>query len=453
MQNLKENWNKLLDLLEKEVTAVSFDLWIKTCEPIEIKNNCLIIGASSETAKKRILELHSNQIKLAIAEAFEDVTSFEIFSPEEANEYESHKEKEPTNVISSDIVEQATNRKLNPKYTFDSFVVGKSNQFVYAASRSVAENPSGKINPLFIYGGVGLGKTHLMHAIGNYLAQTRPELKVCYVTCEQFTNDYIDSLRTSGNKDKSISQFREKYRNVDVLIVDDIQFIANKLETQEEFFHTFNDLYQNNKQVIIASDRSPKEIPTLTDRLTSRLMSGLMQDIQSPDFETRVAILKKKAQEEGYNVDDEVIDFIAEKIDTNIRELEGSLSKVCFYANLLGKKFATMDDAKEALKEEVAEKTSLSPDTIIETVCKYYNVSKQDLLGKKKNKEFVDPRQMCMYLITELLDLQLASVGKIFDKKDHTTIIYARDKISAQLKSNQKLKVEATDLKNMIMKR
>ena len=452
MQNLKENWLKVLDLLEREVTAVSFDLWIKSCEPLALKNDCLIIKASSETAKQRILQLHAEQLKLAIAEVFDSVNSFEVFSPDEAEEYEKQQEVVPVTVITDDIKQQTSRSKFNPKYTFDSFVVGKSNQYVYAASRNVAEHPSEKFNPLFIYGGVGLGKTHLMHAIGNYLLKTRPELKVCYVTCEQFTNDYINSLR-STTKDNSISQFREKYRNVDVLMVDDIQFIANKLETQEEFFHTFNDLYQNEKQVIIASDRPPKEIPTLTDRIITRLMSGLTQDVQSPDFETRVAILTKKAQEESYNIEDEVIDYLAEKIDTNIRELEGSLSKVCFYANLLGKKFANMDDALEALKDDVTEKESLSPNTIIDTVCKYYNISKTDLLGKKKNKEFVDPRQVCMYLITDLLDLPLASIGKIFDKKDHTTIIYARDKISNALKTSQKLKVEVSDLKNMILKK
>ncbi len=451
MQNLKENWLKVLDLLEREVTAVSFDLWIKSCEPIELKDDCLVIRANSETAKQRILQMHADQLKLALAEVFENISKFEILSPQEAEEYQVKQSESNITEIPEELVNQTANRKFNPKYTFDSFVVGKSNQFVYAASRSVAENPSGKINPLFIYGGVGLGKTHLMHAIGNYLAKTRPELKVCYVTCDQFTNDYIDSLHGT-NKEQNISKFREKYRNVDVLIVDDIQFLTKRIETQEEFFNTFNDLYQNNKQIIIASDRPPKEIATLSDRLKSRFSSGLMQDVQGPDFETRVAILKKKAQENEYNVDDDVIEFLAEKIDTNIRELEGSLSKVCFYANLLGKKFATMDDANAALKDEVSEKTSLTPDKIIEVVCKYYNVSKADLLGKKKNKEFVDPRQMCMYLITDMLDLPLASIGKIFDKKDHTTIIYARDKISNALKTNQKLKVEASDLKSMILK-
>ena len=449
MQNLKENWSKVLNLLEKEVTAVSFDLWIKTLEPVEIKNDCLIIKASSETAKQRVLNMHSSQIKLVLSEVFDNINCFEILNDEE---FEVYNKQQLEVKCSTEEVPVKVGQKLNPKYTFDSFVVGKSNQYVYAASRNVAENPSGKINPLFIYGGVGLGKTHLMHAIGNYLQAKNNKLKVVYVTCEKFTNDYIDSLRGT-NKDKSINQFRQKYRNVDVLIVDDIQFITNKMETQEEFFNTFNDLYQNDKQIIISSDRPPKEIATLSDRLKSRFSSGLMQDVQSPDFETRVAILKKKAQEENYNIEDEVINELAERIDTNIRELEGSLSKVCFYANLLGKKFATMEDLNEALKDDQKDKSQLSPNVIIDTVCKYYNVSKNDLIGKKKNKEIVDPRQMCMYLITELLDLPLASIGSVLGGRDHTTIIHARDKISNAIKTNQKIKIEASDLKNMILKK
>ena len=449
MQNLKENWLKVLDLLEKEVTAVSFDLWIKTLEPVEINNDCLIIKASSETAKQRVLNMHSGQIKLVLSEVFDNINCFEILNDEEFDEY---KKQQVDVKCSTEEVPTRVGQKLNPKYTFDSFVVGKSNQYAYAVSRNVAENPSGKFNPLFIYGGVGLGKTHLMHAIGNYLQSKNSKLKVVYVTCEKFTNDYIDSLR-NNNKDKSITSFREKYRNVDVLIVDDIQFITNKMETQEEFFNTFNDLYQNDKQIIISSDRPPKEIATLSDRLKSRFASGVMQDVQLPDFETRVAILKKKAQEENYNIEDEVINELAERIDTNIRELEGSLSKVCFYANLLGKKFATMEDLNEALKDEQKDKSQLNPKVIIDTVCKYYNISKTDLVGKKKNKEIVDPRQMCMYLITELLDLPLASIGTLFGGRDHTTIIHARDKISNAIKTNQKLKIEANDLKNLILKK
>lgn len=451
MQNLKENWLKVLDSMEREVTAVSFDLWIKTLEPLEVKDNCLILIASSQTAKERCLSSHATQLKLAIGENFEDVNSFEVLSPEEKDEYEKARKPETSTIIPEEI-KNSNSQKFNPKYTFDSFVVGKSNQIVYAASRNVAENPGTKHNPLFIYGGVGLGKTHIMHAIGNYLKTHSPQLKVMYVTCEKFTNDYIDSLRGS-NKDKSITQFREKYRNLDVLMVDDIQFITNKIETQEEFFHTFNDLYQNNKQIVIASDRPPKEIATLSDRLKSRFASGLIQDIQSPDFETRVAILKKKAQEENYNIKDEVITYLAEKIDTNIRELEGYLGKVCFYANLNGKRFASMEDALEALKDDVTEKEAISADLIFETVCKYYNVSRDDLIGKKKNKEIVDPRQVCVYLFTELMDLPLTSIGSLFGGRDHTTIMHARDKITDSIKSNTRLKVSVSDLKSMILKK
>lgn len=441
MQNLNEKWKQVVDLLEKEVSVASLEIFVKTCDPIAIKNDCLLIRAETETAKKRINEILIDQFKLAINEVFDDIKGFEILSPLEAEDMLSQTKQDER------LLDEQKGKKFNTKYTFDSFVVGKSNQFVYAASRKIAENPNAKINPLYIYGGVGLGKTHLMHAIGNYISKNNPELKILYVTCEQFTNDYIDHLQ---KKDKSINDFREYYRNLDVLMIDDIQFIANKIGTQEEFFNTFNELYQSNKQIIIASDRPPKDIPTLSDRLKSRFACGLMQDIQTPDFETRVAILKKKAQEEEYNIDDEVINYLAEKIDTNIRELEGCLTKVCYYANLLGKKFATMEDALDALKDEVTETKALSPDVIIDTVCKYYNVSRDDLLGKKKNKEIVDPRQMCMYLITDLLDLPLASIGKIFGGKDHTTIIHARDKISQNLKTNQKLKLEASDIKSMI---
>ncbi len=272
-----------------------------------------------------------------------------------------------------------------------------------------------------------------------------------YATCEKFTNDYIESLR--ANKDMANFEFREKYRNLDVLMIDDIQFISNKTSTQEEFFHTFNDLYQRQKQIIIASDRPPKEIATLEERLRSRFTSGLIQDIQTPDFETRVAILRKKAQQEKYSIDDEVINFIAEKIDTNIREMEGILSKVFFFATLLGKKSATLEEAYEAMKENMDEiKEGLSPDMVIDTVCKYFNISKNDIVGKKKNKEIVEPRMICIYLICELLDLPLVAIGKKFGDRDHTTIMHARDKITEQIKTNNKIKVYITDIKDLLTK-
>lgn len=450
MQELQIMWERVLSKLEMMTTAVSFDLWIRPLEVLEFKDyNTLILVASSTTAKNQLLKNHKNQIQNAINEVFNDKIEFEIFDQNEKDEY--IKTNTPAKNQKIDEEGDKSHSNFNEKYTFDNFVVGKSNQFVYAAAKSVAENPGQKFNPLFIYGGVGLGKTHLLHAIGNYLKSAYPDKKVMYATCEKFTNDYIESLR--ANKDMANFEFREKYRNLDVLMIDDIQFISNKTSTQEEFFHTFNDLYQRQKQIIIASDRPPKEIATLEERLRSRFTSGLIQDIQTPDFETRVAILRKKAQQEKYSIDDDVINFIAEKIDTNIREMEGILSKVFFFATLLGKKSATLTEAYEAMKENMDEiKEGLSPDMVIDTVCKYFNISKNDIVGKKKNKEIVEPRMICIYLICELLDLPLVAIGKKFGGRDHTTVMHARDKITEQLKTNNKIKVYITDIKDLLTK-
>lgn len=450
MQELQIMWERVLSKLEMMTTAVSFDLWIRPLEVLEFKDyNTLILVASSTTAKNQLLKNHKIQLQNAINEVFNDNINFEILDQNEKDEYI----KTNTPAKNQKVEEEGnkTNSNFNEKYTFDNFVVGKSNQFVYAAAKSVAENPGQKFNPLFIYGGVGLGKTHLLHAIGNYIKSAYPDKKIMYATCEKFTNDYIESLR--ANKDMANFEFREKYRNLDVLMIDDIQFISNKTSTQEEFFHTFNDLYQRQKQIIIASDRPPKEIATLEERLRSRFTSGLIQDIQTPDFETRVAILRKKAQQEKYSIDDEVINFIAEKIDTNIREMEGILSKVFFFATLLGKKSATLEEAYEAMKENMDEiKEGLSSDMVIDTVCKYFNISKSDIVGKKKNKEIVEPRMICIYLICELLDLPLVAIGKKFGDRDHTTIMHARDKITEQIKTNNKIKVYITDIKDLLTK-
>jgi len=443
MQKMKEIWQEILKILQNEVTAVSFDLWIKALEPFDFSEGVLYLSITSETAKNRVLKLHKEQILKALKKVSDEVTDFKIMT---IDEKDSFLKENKTNEADEKINRPINN--FNPKYTFDSFVVGNSNKFVYAAARGVAENPFSKINPLFIYGGVGLGKTHLLHAIGNYIKDKNPELKIIYATCEKFIYDYVEGLKNS--KDRVNSSFREKYRNLDVLMVDDIQFISKATATQEEFFHTFNDLYQNNKQIIIASDRPPKEIATLEERLKSRFSMGLIQDIQTPDYETRLAILQKKAQQEHYSIDDEVLFYIAENCDTNIREMEGILSKVHFYANLLGKESATMEEVQEALKDQIRiNKQDLIPERIIDCVCQYYSINKSDLIGKKKNKEIVEPRQICIYLICEMLDLPLSSIGQLFGGRDHTTVIHSREKITNLIKNNSRYKTIVNDLKSM----
>ncbi len=449
MQNLTEKWALVLKEIEHEVTAVSFDLWIKNLEPVDITDDKIILFANTQNAKNQVLKLHKEKLIKAISTIFDTVNDFVIIDPTEKSDYLQNKEKHVEEQVVDTPVEKVQSI-FNEKYTFNNFVVGKSNQFVYAAAKSVAEDPGNKFNPLFIYGGSGLGKTHLLHAIGNYIKSNNPKLNVIYVTCETFTNDYLYSLRS--NKDNSTKLFRDKYRSCDVLMIDDIQFITGKTSTQEEFFHTFNDLFQNNKQIIICSDRHPREIETLEERLRTRFVSGLTQDIQQPDFETRLAILQKKVQIEKYSVEPEVLEYIAKNIDTNIRELEGALKGTYFHSKLFDKPSATLDDAVDTIKETVETTTTkLSPERIIEVVCKYYNVQESDLVGKKRNKEIVDPRQTCMYLITDMIpDMPLLSIGRLFGGRDHTTVIHARDKIAENLKSNTNLKTTVNDLKAMI---
>ncbi len=449
MQDLNQMWEKVLSKIEPLVSIVSYELWLEPIVPLDYTDK-LILVANSVTAKKQLQKNHAKELGEAIRDVFGADTEYEILDPDEKEEY--LKKNKPETIVDEQNKEEDENM-FNAKYTFDNFVVGKSNQVCYAAAKAVAENPGHKFNPLFIYGGVGLGKTHLLHAIGNYIKQNNPKLKIKYVSCNQFTNDFVESLGSNKDKGptKGTAAFREKYRSVDVLMVDDIQFLTKRIETQEEFFNTFNDLYQQDKQIIISSDRPPKEIETLTDRLRSRFVSGFIQDIQAPDYETRIAILRKKAQIERYFIDDDAIDFIAEKVDTNIREMEGSLGKVYFFATLLGKKNATLEDAKEALKEQAEEQNKrITPELIIQTVSKYYGVEYKELIGKKKSKEIVEPRMMAIYLISDMLEVPLVSIGKLFGGRDHTTIIHSRDKITEKLKKDHKTKVILDDIKKQI---
>ena len=447
MHDLNSLWKAVLDKLELTVSNVSFVMWFKPLKVLDfVDNKKLVIATNSTSAKNQILRNYFDKLTSAVKDIFGENIDIEVLDQNEEIEYikingKKTKEKE---------VDIAKN-PFNSKYTFENFVVGKSNQFVYAAARAVAEHPGEKFNPLFIYGGVGLGKTHILHAIGNYIKQYNPNLNVMYVTCEQFANDYIESLGSAA-KNKAVLEFRTKYRNLDVLMVDDIQFISKKTSTQEEFFHTFNELYQNNKQIIITSDRPPKDIDTLADRLRSRFTSGLIQDIQQPDLETRIAILRKKCQIEKYVIDDDVIDFIAERINTNIRELEGMLSKVYFLANLSNKHSATMEEALEAFNGQLEEDKNegLSPDDIIDTVCRYFDITRQDIVGKKKSKDVVEPRMIAIYLISEILEIPLVSIGKIFGGRDHTTIMHSRDKISDELKTSHKVQSFVSEIKKML---
>lgn len=447
MQELKKIWETILEKLELSVSNVSFVMWFKPLKVIDlIDGKKLVISANSTSAKNQILRNFMDKLTEVASDVIGENVEIEVLDQKEELAYiEKNGDKNSQKEI------EVTKNPFNAKYTFDNFVVGKSNQFVYAAAHAVAEHPGEKFNPLFIYGGVGLGKTHLLHAIGNYLREFNPNLKVSYVTCEQFANAYIESLG-SNSKMKATSEFRSKYRNLDVLMVDDIQFISNKVGTQEEFFHTFNELRENNKQVIITSDRPPKEIPALTDRLASRFSSGILQDIQSPDLETKIAILRKKCQLEKYVIDDDVINYIAEHIDSNIRELEGMLAKVYFLANILGKKSATMEEALEAFNGQAEEDKNegFTPESIIDGVCKYFDITKEDIVGKKKSKEVVEPRMIAIYLISELLEIPLVSIGKLFGGRDHTTIMHSRDKIADQMKTSHKMQTLVSDIKKML---
>lgn len=442
MDNILAKWDEVLkELMNQEVSAISYDMWLKKLEPIDVIEGVFYIKAPNNMTKKICLDSYSFLISQAISKVL-NIDEFEILGVEEYEEFKKHN------------TEQATKTEIkecpfNQRFTFENFVVGKSNQFVYSAAKSVAENPGTRFNPLFIYGGAGLGKTHLLHSIGNYIFKNNPKLKILYVTCEQFTNDYLECLH---NKNKDISKFREKYRKLDVLMVDDIQFISNKESTQLEFFNTFNDLHQNNKHIIISSDRPPNEISTLNDRMVSRFSMGLIQDIQAPDFETRYVILQKKAQLENNLIDNDALVYIAENVTSNIRELEGVLIKTMFLASLMGKPRATIDEAKEALKTKLQEnKEQLTPNLVIERVCHYYHLDRQALLGTKRTKEIADARHICIYLMCELMNLPMATIGREIFNRDHTTIMHARNKIADSYGKNDKVTREINDLKSLIL--
>ena len=443
---LKELWEKTLNIIKGELSEVSFNTWIKSCEPISMSSDTIRISVpnafTQEILEKRYKDLVANSIRAICSKLYniEFLIASEIQNTEEEkSEKQSNKKiKENTKVIVSDEM----NTNLNPKYTFDSFVIGNSNRFAHAASLAVAESPAKAYNPLFIYGGVGLGKTHLMHAIGHYVLQNNPSAKVVYVSSEKFTNELINAIKDDKNE-----EFRTKYRNVDVLLIDDIQFIAGKERTQEEFFHTFNALHDANKQIILSSDRPPKEIPTLEDRLRSRFEWGLIADIQVPDFETRMAILKKKADVEKLNVANEVMVYIATKIKSNIRELEGALIRIVAYSSLTNREI-TVDLASEALKDIISKKQGkhITIEIIQDVVANYFNLRVEDLKSQRRTRNVSYPRQIAMYLSRKLTDMSLPKIGEEFGGRDHTTVIHAYEKISDNLNRDESLQHTIDDL-------
>ena len=433
---LKELWEKTLNIIKGELTEVSFNTWIKSCEPLCISANTIKISVpnsfTQDILEKRYKDLVINSIEAACSKTY----NLEFLIASEIQEAEEKKEKETTKDSIAVTVNDEMSSTLNPKYTFDSFVIGNSNRFAHAACVAVAESPAKAYNPLFLYGGVGLGKTHLMHAIGHHIMCQQEDPKVVYVSSEKFTNELINSIKNDKNE-----EFRNKYRNVDVLLIDDIQFIAGKEGTQEEFFHTFNALHEANKQIIISSDRPPKEIPTLEDRLRSRFEMGLITDIQPPDFETRIAILRKKAQLENINVPNEVMTYIAKYIKSNIRELEGALTRVVAYSSLTNKNIS-LELATEALKDIISNPKSeeITVNRIKEKVSEAFNIKMDDFNSKKRTRTIAYPRQIAMYICRELTDLSLPKIGSEFGGRDHTTVIHAHDKISKDIEENQQIK-------------
>lgn len=448
-------WQNIMDEIAKKTTALTFDVWMKDLEIVDIKENTLVLMVGTKSARDLILKKYSQMIVSVSQKVYNPISKLEVLVkddyPEENNEPQKPDSKPKKRVYvdesgkTNEYDDVSECFHFNPKYTFDTFIVGGSNQFACAAAKAVAEEPNTKINPLFIYGGSGLGKTHLLHAIGNYLSEHSPKLNVIYVTTDKFTTDFINSLQNH-----TTSRFREVYSKADVLIIDDIQSIINKPQVQEQFFNLFNELYQNGKQIVITSDKQPKELNPLEERLRSRFEWGMLADIGVPDVETRIAILNKKAQIERYNVSREVIEYIADVATTNIREMEGFLSRTVFYSSLKKEDIVTIDTAREALKN-IAKQSEETVDAtkIIETVCKFFNVKKEDLLARKRTKNIAEARQVAMYLITEMINIPLEAVGNIFGK-DHSTVIYAKNKVADDMAKSKKLEIQINDIRKMV---
>ncbi len=432
MEQLNAIWAGAKETIRPQMTGLSFHAWIDVIVPLALQNGVLVLEVPSPDIKKTLQDFYFENLYTAAKAANDTISDVRLVLPEDRALYLAPESNEPINVFA-----------LNPKYTFDSFVVGSSNHFAHAAALAVAQNPANAYNPLFLYGGVGLGKTHLMHAIGHSVKQNFPGTRVMYVTSETFTNELITAIQYDKRLD-----FRKKYRNVDVLLIDDVQFIAKKQSVQEEFFNTFNTLHNANKQIIISSDRPPKEISSLEERLRSRFEWGLIADIQPPDIETRIAILHNRAKLDHLNVSNDIILFIAEHANSNIRELEGCLTRVVAYS-MLRRRPLTLELTTEALKDLLPEvrKKEITPQLIKETVADYYSISLDSLLSERRDREIVMPRQMAMYLCHNMLGLPYKRISTLFSRNDHTTAINACRRIDEMMQEDPAFSDVIEDIK------
>lgn len=447
MQNEKnELFNQVKELLQQETTQIAYDTWLKPLELVELTDDHFVLKANSDYHR----ELINVRYGALILNTFKYLTNkewtFSVIWEDDKNKSGGSSIISNSQNLMQDPEIEASNKTLNPKYTFDTFVVGNNNRFAHAAAIAVGDKPGESYNPLFLYGGVGLGKTHLMQAIGNRILSNNRSAKILYVTSEKFTNQLINAIKDNKNE-----VFRNKYRTIDVLLIDDIQFIAGKERVQEEFFHTFNALYEDKKQIIISSDKPPRDIPFLEDRLKSRFEWGLLADIGCPDYETRLAILRKKAQEEKIVVDDNILANIANKIDSNIRELEGVFNKIIARASLTHSPI-TIELTENTINEfKAASEKVLSSKFIKETVAKYFNIDKDDLASNKRSNEITFPRQIAMYLCREVANMSYPKIGEDFGNRDHSTVMHACKKIEKEVKDKNNTKLIVESVKNIII--
>lgn len=448
MSEISEKWDLIKETVRKEceLTDISFDTWIKPLKLHGVEGDVVTIVIQSDQANllKYISTRYQAFFQVAISEMFNHTYEV-VFKLEKDLASNDSLQNISNNVYNIN----SENANLNPKYKFDTFVVGSNNKMAHAASLAVAESPGNAYNPLYIYGGAGLGKTHLMHAIGHFILEQNPNMKVLYVSSEQFTNEVIETVRSGNSEAKT--KLHDKYRNVDVLMVDDVQFIIGKDSTQEEFFHTFNALHSSGKQIVISSDKPPKKMETLEERFRSRFEWGLITDIQPPDYETRMAILMKNAENYEHEIDREIIEYIATNIKSNIRELEGAFNKIIAFAKL-NKVDLTMQLAEEALRDVIYpdKPTKVTPSYIIEVVAEHFGFKTEMLTSKKRDAEIILPRQIAMYLCCEMTDYSLKEIGEALGKKDHTTVMHGRDKISSDMQKDPDLASKISLLKSKI---